>query len=249
MNKYIISEDIYKESLILSRDSYCISKEIADETNSLSMEGLKEELVNSYKFSGRYWIWRMSAYSYRHYWKSMFKDGEMCLDAPGLKWLKLYPTLASLEMAYRSVHPDNKGITTNPAAYYAFANSLQRGDVVIAYNTVSGIFGWGIIESGYFYRPTRIVSQHYREITWNKIKMPFIFKSKRAGLYKIPKEETHNLKQTLVNSLSKTSNRSIFPFGFVAHYTETSYHFKAPEDNENQKKALGEILRSLLDSY
>lgn len=249
MNRYVISEDIYNESMALSKDYYKISEEIADEADSLNIENLKQELTDSYKFSGRYWIWRMSAYAYKHYWNSMFADGEMCMNAPGIKYFNSYPTLAALEMAYKSLHPDNKGVMANPAAYYAFANYLKKGDVVIVYNSTSGIFGWGIIEGNYFYRLTRNYFRHYRKVAWHKINMPFIFSRKIECLYQIPKEETHNLKQALVNNFSKTINRRVFPFGFVAHYTETSFQFKAPEDNENQKKALGEILRSLLDSY
>ena len=52
MNDYIISEDIYKDSLILSEDSYKISDEIFEESISLNMESLKKEELNSYKLSG-----------------------------------------------------------------------------------------------------------------------------------------------------------------------------------------------------
>ena len=62
MNGYIISEDIYKDSLILSEDSYKISDEIFEESISLNMELLKKEELNSYKISGRYWICRCVTY-------------------------------------------------------------------------------------------------------------------------------------------------------------------------------------------
>lgn len=249
MNRYIISEDIYNESMALPKDYYKISGEIADEANSLDIENLKQELTDSYKFSGRYWVWRINIYAYKNYWESMFADGEMRLSAPGMKYFNSYPTLAAMEFAYKSVHPDCKGVMANPASYYAFANYLHKGDVVIVYNSSIGIFGWGIIEGNYYYRPTRITFRHYRKVSWHKIKMPFIFSRKIECLYQIPKEETRNLKQTLVNNFSRVIDRSVFPFGFIKRPTEGSFQFEAPEENDIKKKALGKILQSLLDSY
>ena len=52
MNHYMISEDIYKDSLFLSEESYKISDEIFEESISLNMELLKKEEYNSYKLSG-----------------------------------------------------------------------------------------------------------------------------------------------------------------------------------------------------
>lgn len=64
MDDYIISEDIYKDSLILSEDSYKISDEIFEESISLNVELLKKDVLNSYKLSGRYWIWRIGMFTY-----------------------------------------------------------------------------------------------------------------------------------------------------------------------------------------
>lgn len=141
MNHYMISEDIYKDSLFLSEESYKISDEIFEESISLNMELLKKEEYNSYKLSGRYWIWRIGKLAYMKLWNSMVDNGEMILEAPGLKYLKSYPTLELLEEAYAKEHPDKKGITVNPAAYYAFANYLRKGDIIIAYNSSEGIVG------------------------------------------------------------------------------------------------------------
>ena len=266
MNGYIISEDIYKDSLILSEDSYKISDEIFEESISLNMELLKKEELNSYKLSGRYWIWRIGILAYRNSWGSMVDNGEMSLDAPGLKYLKTYPTLELLEEAYAKVHPDKKGITVNPAAYYAFANYLRKGDIIIAYNSSEGIVGWGIIEGDYMYRPTRKSGSHYRKISWYRMQMPFIFTNRKAGLYMIPKDETFFLKETLI-SKSNTDKKSL-PFGSVkrngkkkkeidckvnTNAERTEKNSKSILDNMNcefdKGKLLGNIISSLLVSF
>lgn len=50
MNGYIISEDIYKDSLILSEDSYKISDEIFEESISLNMELLKRKSLTLIRY-------------------------------------------------------------------------------------------------------------------------------------------------------------------------------------------------------
>lgn len=85
----------------------------------------------------------------------MFKAGEMQIEAVGLKYLKSYPTIASMNEDYEQAHPDKLGITKFPPAYWAFANYLRNGDVVIACSTSSNVLAWGIIESQYFFKPTR----------------------------------------------------------------------------------------------
>lgn len=264
MNDYIISEDIYKDSLILSEDSYKISDEIFEESISLNMELLKKEELNSYKLSGRYWIWRIGMFAYKNLWDSMVDNGEMSLEAPGLKYFKSYPTLGLLEDAYAKVHPDKKGITVNPAAYYAFANYLRKGDVVIVYNSVKGIVGWGIIESDYIFRPTRKTGRHYRKAMWCRMQMPFYYTNKKAALYRIPKEETLHLSETLVGKVYNDKNS--LPFGSVERKDKKKIDSKINtcfginvkrsigiQYNKNssfeKSKMLGSIISSLLASF
>lgn len=264
MNDYIISEDIYKDSLILSEDSYKISDEIFEESISLNMELLKKEELNSYNLSGRYWIWRIGILAYRNSWDSMVDNGEMSLEAPGLKYLKTYPTLKLLEEAYAKVHPDKKGITVNPAAYYAFANYLCKGDIIIAYNSLEGIVGWGIIEGDYVFRPTRKTGRHYRKAMWCRMQMPFIFTNRKAALYQIPKEETHYLSETLVGKVYNDKNS--LPFGSVERKDKKKIDSKTNtcvginvkrsigiQYNKNssfeKSKMLGSIISSLLASF
>ena len=258
MNDYIISEDIYKDSLILSEDSYKISDEIFEESISLNMELLKKEELNSYKLSGRYWIWRIGMFAYKNSWNSMVDNAEMSLEAPGLKYFKSYPTLGLLEDAYAKVHPDKKGITVNPVAYYAFANYLRKGDVVIVYNSVEGIVGWGIIESDYIFRPTRKTGRHYRKAMWCRMQMPFNFTNRKAALYPL------HLSETLVGKVYNDKNS--LPFGSVERKDKKKIDGKINtcfginvkrsigiQYNKNssfeKSKMLGSIISSLLASF
>ncbi|MDR4931653.1 MULTISPECIES: hypothetical protein [Segatella] len=212
MNEYKISEDIYRDSLQLNKGSHKISEDIYEEAISLTSERISEIIMDSYHFSGRYWIWKMGIYSYKHDFPRMFKAGEMQIEAVGLKYLKSYPTIASMNEDYEQAHPDKLGITKFPPAYWAFANYLRNGDVVIACSTSSNVLAWGIIESQYFFKPTRKKGRHYRIVSWHKIEMPYIFTNKRAALFQIPKEETNNLKEALINKVESIPNA--LPFGF-----------------------------------
>lgn len=212
MDRFTISDEIYRDSLAMSENSYKISDELAKETSSIDLNFLKQEIVDSYKISERYWIWRIGTYAFRNFWHTMVASGEMQINAPGFKYFKSYPTLEAIREEYEKLHPDKVGIKTQPSSYYAFANSLRKGDVVLACIGME-IIGWGIVEDIYMYRPTRTLGCHYRNVIWHEVRMPFIFTNKRPMLYPVPKEETRRLKETLINKSFK--GNLPLPFGFV----------------------------------
>lgn len=233
MEEYKISEEIYQASLVTSSESFSISDDIFEEADTLTVEELQLEVLASYKFSGRYWIWKMgsSVFYKNKNWQKMFLANEMQMEAPGFKYLKSYSSLVDFQKEYKCQNPSSRGTDSRPIAYNAFANSLRRGDVIIACASNSTIVAWGIVESDYFYRPTRKAGKHYRNVTWIKMDMPFIFTDKPQILYMLQKEETHLLKETLV---SKTYQQltNVYPFGFV----DKGYEMKIPF--ESRKKAV-----------
>lgn len=216
MEEYKISEEIYQASLVTSSESFSISDDIFEEADTLTVEELQLEVLASYNFSGRYWIWKMgsSVFYKNKNWQKMFLANEMQMEAPGFKYFKSYSSLVDFQKEYECQNPGSRGTDSRPIAYNAFANSLRRGDVIIACALNSTIVAWGIVESDYFYRPTRKVGKHYRNVSWTKMDMPFIFTDKPQILYMLQKEETHLLKETLV---SKTYQQltNVYPFGFV----------------------------------
>lgn len=211
MENWIITDDIYKDSLSLTEDSYHISEELSEEARALDKDVLNVEIYKSYKFSGRFWIWRIGAYTYKKFWENMVENGEMWIEASGFKYLMSYSTPMELNIEYERLHPDKKGITSTPPAYYAFANDLMNGDVVmVCYR--NEIVGWGMVESPYMYRPTRTFGCHYRKVLWHDIKMPFMFSVKRPAIYQVPRAETHLLKDTLVSNVINDSRYMPLPF-------------------------------------
>ena len=231
MEEYKISEEIYQASLVTSSESFSISDDIFEEADTLTVEELQQEVLASYKFSGRYWIWKMgfSVFYKNKNWQKMFLANEMQMEAPGFKYFKSYSSLVDFQKEYKCQNPGSRGTDSRPIAYNAFANSLRRGDVIIACALNSTIVAWGIVESDYFYRPTRKVGKHYRNVTWIKMDMPFIFTDKPQILYMLQKEETHLLKETLV---SKTYQQltNVYPFGFV----DKGYEMVIPFDRKEK---------------
>lgn len=231
MEEYKISEEIYQASLVTSSESFSISDDIFEEADTLTVEELQLEVLASYNFSGRYWIWKMgsSVFYKNKNWQKMFLANEMQMEAPGFKYFKSYSSLVDFQKEYECQNPGSRGTDSRPIAYNAFANSLRRGDVIIACALNSTIVAWGIVESDYFYRPTRKVGKHYRNVTWIKMDMPFIFTDKPQILYMLQKEETHLLKETLV---SKTYQQltNVYPFGFV----DKGYEMVIPFDRKEK---------------
>ena len=209
-NDFKISEDIYQEALTLQNASFKISDDILEESESLTSERIQEELSDSFNLSGRYWIWRMGNFSYTHDWERMYEEGEMQVEARGLKYLKSYQSMAALENDYKKVHPDSVGVTTLPPAYWAFANYLRKGDVVLACSNATRLFAWGVVNGPYMFNITRRMARHYRLVTWNKMDMPFIFTNKRPALFQIDKEETNHLKEALLNKVVFDAERLPF---------------------------------------
>ena len=231
MKEYKISEEIYKASLLASSDSFSISDDIFEEADTLTVEEIQQEVLASYKFSGRYWIWKMgsSVFYKNKNWKKMFLANEMQMEAPGFKYSKSYSSLVDFQKEYECQNPGSRGTDSRPIAYNAFANSLRRGDVIIACASNSTIVAWGIVESDYFFRPTRKVGKHYRKVSWTKMDMPFIFTDKRQILYMLQKEETHLLKETLVSKTYQQST-NVYPFGFV----DKGYEMVIPFDRKEK---------------
>ena len=159
----------------------------------------------------------------------MFLVNEMQLEAPGFKYFKSYPSLGDFQKEYEYQNPGKRGTVSRPMAYDAFANSLRRGDVIIACASNSTIIAWGIVESDHFFRPTRKVGKHYRKVSWTKMDMPFIFTDKRQILYMLQKEETHLLKETLVSKTYQQST-NVYPFGFV----DKGYEMVIPFDRKEK---------------
>ena len=52
-------------------------------------------------------------------------------------------------------------------------------------------------------------------VSWYKMEMPFIFTNKKPALFQIPREETNNLREALINKVDNTSTE--LPFGFADH--------------------------------
>lgn len=231
MKEYKISEEIYKASLLASSDSFSISDDIFEEADTLTVEEIQQEVLASYKFSGRYWIWKMgsSVFYKNKNWQKMFLANEMQMEAPGFKYFKSYSSLVDFQKEYECQNPGSRGTDSRPIAYNAFANSLRRGDVIIACASNSTIVAWGIVESDYFFRPTRKVGKHYRKVSWTKMDMPFIFTDKRQILYMLQKEETHLLKETLVSKTYQQST-NVYPFGFV----DKGYEMVIPFDRKGK---------------
>lgn len=231
MEEYKISEEIYKASLLASSDSFSISDDIFEEADTLTVEEIQQEVLASYKFSGRYWIWKMgsSVFYKNKNWQKMFLANEMQMEAPGFKYFKSYSSLVDFQKEYECQNPGSRGTDSRPIAYNAFANSLRRGDVIIACASNSTIVAWGIVESDYFFRPTRKVGKHYRKVSWTKMDMPFIFTDKRQILYMLQKEETHLLKETLVSKTYQQST-NVYPFGFV----DKGYEMVIPFDRKEK---------------
>lgn len=231
MKEYKISEEIYKASLLASSDSFSISDDIFEEADTLTVEEIQQEVLASYKFSGRYWIWKMgySVFYKNKNWQKMFLANEMQMEAPGFKYFKSYSSLVDFQKEYECQNPGSRGTDSRPIAYNAFANSLRRGDVIIACASNSTIVAWGIVESDYFFRPTRKVGKHYRKVSWTKMDMPFIFTDKRQILYMLQKEETHLLKETLVSKTYQQST-NVYPFGFV----DKGYEMVIPFDRKEK---------------
>lgn len=228
MEEYKISEEIYQASLVTSSESFSISDDIFEEADTLTVEELQQEVLASYKFSGRYWIWKMGSEVFYRSWKKMFLANEMQLEAPGFKYFKSYPSLGDFQKEYEYQNPGKRGTVSRPMAYDAFANSLRRDDVIIACASNSTIVAWGIVESDYFYRPTRKVGKHYRNVTWIKMDMPFIFTDKPQIFYMLQKEETHLLKETLVNKVYQQSVNAL-PFGFTNNANKKEKSLKSNE--------------------
>lgn len=230
MKEYKISEEIYRASLVTSSESFSISYDIFEEADTLTVEELQQEVLASYKFSGRYWIWKMgsSVFYKNKNWQKMFLANEMQMEAPGFKYFKSYSSLVDFQKEYECQNPGSRRTDSRPIAYNAFANSLRRGDVIIACASNSTIVAWGIVESDYFYRPTRKVGKHYRNVTWIKMDMPFIFTDKPQILYMLQKEETHLLKETLVNKVYQQSVNAL-PFGFTNKANKKEKSLKSNE--------------------
>lgn len=195
MDKYIISDDIYRDSISHKMNSYQISDELYKEAQSLDMEAIKTEIHNSYLTSGRYWILRLG--THKNLWKDWVKDGVVRLKAPGFYYLKSYSSLSEMNEEYEKISNSQKGSMARPIDYYTFAYRMQIGDVMMVYSQ-NEVIGWGIIESHYLYKSKQVNGKHYRKITWHEIKMPFIFSHKNLFIYKIPQEETHMLKEALI---------------------------------------------------
>ena len=91
MDNYVISDNIYKESIEgLTDNRYVISSDIFEETASLTSEIISQELIESFHFSGRYWIWKMTSDYKKMEWKNMYQSGEMRIKTNGLKYLKSF---------------------------------------------------------------------------------------------------------------------------------------------------------------
>lgn len=221
MEDYKITPDIYRESL--SFEDSKISDDIYEEAKELTVDKIKEEIEKSYKFSGRFWIWKLGVLSYTKNWKRMFVANEMQMDAPGFKYFLSYNTLADFQMEYARKHPDRQGITTVPAAYFSFSKDLRKGDVVIVCGNSTNIVAWGIVEGRYLFLPTRKQGRHCRKVSWTKMNMPFIFTNKRQILFQIPADETHQLKDALINKFFQRSN--VLPFGFIDDGDESEKTF------------------------
>lgn len=244
MENFKISQDIYDESL--KTNTYRISDEVYSDTESVTKKSLLQELSVSYKFSGRYWIWKIGNAVYSEKWKRMLHDNEMQMTAQGFKYLLSYPDLASLQHEFfmRNVGEDIK--STIPAAYFAFSRYLRRGDVIMVVGRNQTIVAWGIVEGSYMYRPTRRYGHHYRKVAWNKVSFLCQFADKDEVLFQVPNEKDH-FKDFLIDNL--VLDKKQLPFGFVKKEEEMSLLFEDDlSESCQERRKLDYEKRQLLES-
>ena len=198
---------------MLSDSNHVISEDVFNETESLTRESVFQELMDSFHFSGRYWIWTMTPDYKKMEWKKMFEAGEMRIKTNGFIYLKSYPSIIAMEEAYSQLHPDGIGIKKYPPSYYAFANYLRKGDVVLATRSGGNVFCWGIVESDYLYSPQYYSAKHYRKMKWFIIDIPFTFTKRVQTIYQIPLKECSNMKEILSGNIRINKGELPFDFG------------------------------------
>jgi len=106
-----------------------------------------------------------------------FRDGDyIAVDLPDLADLTEYASREDMHAAI-SEKSGREHPTNDTLAAWQFSREVEIGDVVIAKQGRTRLYGWGAVSGDYTYEPERTEYRHFRTVEW-----------KRTGTWDLPKE-------------------------------------------------------------
>jgi len=112
----------------------------------------------------RYWLFSPGRGAQQ--WGEFYEGGFMAIGWDYLGDLTKYPTKATIAEAMREHDSDPSSKKNNATTCYSFANDMQPGDGVFAKQGGGRVLGYGTVQSGYEFNPSRETGKHVRKVEW-----------------------------------------------------------------------------------
>lgn len=113
-------------------------------------------------------VWAIGPGQGGQLWPEFHDEGIIAIGWDFLGDLLDYSTREEIEQSLQTHHGDGTRKSNDSLACYEFAHVMQEGDVVIAKKGRSGLYGYGVVRSGYRFDETREQYLHVRDVEWQK---------------------------------------------------------------------------------
>ena len=110
-------------------------------------------------------VWLMATGGGGRLWRDFRETGMVAIDFQYLGDMTEYGSREAVHAAIADKDGRENPFNDSLAAWQ-FVREMKKGDVVIAKQGRSRIFGWGLVRGDYAYEPERSEYQHIREVEW-----------------------------------------------------------------------------------
>jgi len=124
---------------------------------------LKESDPN-YSFNIRYWIYAPGRNA--QYWSQFYNEGIMALGWNQIGNFQNFDSRKSLTKKLQESIDPNRTFSNDSLACWQFYKILKPGDIIIPKKGKKLYLGFGVVESDYYYDPSRRDYHHLRKVKW-----------------------------------------------------------------------------------
>jgi 5-methylcytosine-specific restriction protein B len=115
--------------------------------------------------SGRqYWI--LGAGKNGGRWKSFHDEGVATIGWDGTPDLRQFKSRDDIRKQLQQLEQVDSSKKNDAKACWQFVHDIRKGDVIVAKQGTSRVFGYGIVEGDYTFDPQRTSHKHVRRIDW-----------------------------------------------------------------------------------
>ncbi len=156
-----ITDENYIKSMVDIHMNFA-RKPVEQERNEQGLHVI--EPGSNYLTKIRFWLYAPGPNA--KYWDAYFKEGIMGMGPNAIGNYQLFKTRDDITNKMRELFGGKSRYSNDSLACWQFFKEIKPGDIIIAKKGTKSYLGYGIVQSEYYYDPTRLDYHNIRKVKW-----------------------------------------------------------------------------------